>query len=158
MGTADPSRSEQEAGGSPKASGPLPASAGRGPLPPPWPSVHCARCSSFSAKGKGCAPPALCCLRGQHRSPTEGSRAFLLAANSARRTASFPLFLGRETLAACVLHLSRRRWAAWRRRVYHQRGSLRGPRPRPRTQPLRSGPGCGSWSADSWPHVLFLKP
>lgn len=124
-------------------------------LSSPGPSVHCARCSSFSVKRKGVLPQ-LCCLQGQHRSPTEGSRAFLLAANSARSTASFPLFLGRETLAACVLDLSRRRWAALRRRVHHQQGSLRGPRPR--TQPVSSGLGCGPWSADSWLHVLFLKP
>lgn len=154
MGTADPSKSEQEAGGSPKASGLFPPVLGEPLLS--WPSVRCAQCSSFSVKAKGCSSAALCCLRGQHRSPTEGSRAFLLAASSARRTASFQLFLGRDTLAACVLDLSRRRRAARRRQVHHQRGSLRGPRPR--MQPVGSGPGRGPWSTDSWLHILFLKP
>lgn len=56
MGTADPSRSEQEARGSPKASGPLPASAGRGPLPPLGPQSTAPGAAPFLRREKDVLP------------------------------------------------------------------------------------------------------
>lgn len=156
MGTADPSRSKQEAGGSPKASGPLPASAGQGPLLPLALSPL-RRCSSFSVKGERRAPQLSAACGASTAPPLKACGAGLSAGSQ----------LCPED---CQLSTVLRKGDPGSLRSRPQPAEVGGPEAAgvpPAGQPPRAAakdaagqvrPGCGLWSADSWLHVLFLKP